>query len=404
MITLSPADLSSSPVHLNFSLMVLPSQDTLRAPVDDTLRAPVDDTLRVPVIDTLQLPVEDTLQFPVEDTLQFPVEDTLPVEESGFLDDSVAGPPTNDKQDTLQILPSDSLPDTSGTIWERIDATFFLDTSTNVIFHREHVFPSKEDHRDNAEDKLPVFLESGSSRLNSSSSAYKSYMESGQEEYVHEDAQYSTTWIPGMIILSFLLLTWIKLVYVQFLTPVLLSAFNYKEAFKLYCNKNAPTQNTFIILHFIFAINGGLFLFFVSRYFDFKMPDLNPPLLFLAASSFLIILFAAKSAAISVISFLFDKRKLFAEYKHNISLYTKIFGILLLPVIIGLLYADQGVHIALIYTGLAMGGIFYLLQLVRGLEIIVKKEFSLFYLILYLCAFEILPIFILIRFIQTFLI
>jgi hypothetical protein len=207
-----------------------------------------------------------------------------------------------------------------------------------------------------------------------------------------------------MVILSLLLIAWIKMAYVQFLTPVLFSTFNYKEALKLYNSKNVAANNAFIILHLVFALNSGLFLLFVAWHFNFNLPPLNPLLLFISSLSLLVILFAMKSAALRITGFLFDTPGFFGEYAHNISLYNKILGILLMPLIVGLLYADPGIHGILIRVGLGIGIVIYLLQLVRGLEIIARKDFSLFYLILYLCAFEILPLCILYKLLDTFLI
>ena len=285
----------------------------------------------------------------------------------------------------------------------RHDATFYLDPEAEIPFFREHIFPARETAQTQPASQF-VFIENGKTSAISSSVTYQAYLETDTSGEVNHGLQYSTSWIPGLVILSLMLLAWIKLFYLQFLTPVLISAFSYKEAMKLYKNKNAPSQYAFIILHLIFAVNSGLFLLFVVGYFDLSPTDVRPVLFFLGISTFIVILFAFKSAALRLAGFLFDRKKLFAEFNHNISLYNKIFGLLLMPLIVGLLYADDTVHDVLIYSGLALGAVFYLLQLVRGLEIIVRKEFSVFYLILYLCAFEIIPIFTIYKLLETFLI
>jgi hypothetical protein len=284
----------------------------------------------------------------------------------------------------------------------RFDASWYLD-SENPFF-REHFLPTRESGGEHAV-VTPVFIETvipGSK--NNAPESYRAYLEADTSGHHVSSLQYSGSWIPGMVILSLLLLAWIKMAYVQFLTPVLFSTFNYKEALKLYNSKNVPATNAFIILHLVFAVNSGLFLLFVAWHFNFNLPPLNPLLLFIASLSLLVILFALKSAALRITGFLFDAPGFFGEYAHNLSLYNKILGILLMPLIVGLLYADPGIHGILIRVGLGLGVVIYLLQLVRGLEIIARKDFSLFYLILYLCAFEILPLCILYKLLDTFLI
>jgi hypothetical protein len=46
----------------------------------------------------------------------------------------------------------------------------------------------------------------------------------------------------------------------------------------------------------------------------------------------------------------------------------------------------------ILYAGLAIVGIFYLMSLIRGTKIFLKKHFSISYLILYLCTLEFLPL------------
>ncbi len=266
------------------------------------------------------------------------------------------------------------------------------------------VFGAVADGADQPFNERPVFIAEESDILSRSADSYRIYMEKDHEDQIESGMLHGTFWVPALVILSFLLLTWVKLIYVQFITPVLVSAFSYKEAEKLYNARGAATQNAFMVMHAIFVINGALFLLFVVDHFGFGMPDLHPAVLFIIASLFLILIFALRTAALRFNGFLFDRSVLMVRYLHSISLYNKILGLLLLPVIIGLLYSGNAAYPVLIYAGIIMAGAFYLLQLWRGLEIIMKKEFSGFYLILYFCAFEFLPVFVLYKVLQVFLI
>jgi hypothetical protein len=279
------------------------------------------------------------------------------------------------------------------------DSSYYLDEVRDSLPYRKNIFPvPPEKTSDNAVYR-PVFIQEDYSGVNQANGSYKVYLNS-EINTISREAEYSAVWIPALLILSLLLLAWIKLIYVQFLTPVLISAFNYKESVKLFNGKNAPAQNAFLILNIIFVINGALFLLFVSGFFDLNLPDFKPGLLFIGFSVCLVLLYALKSFTLGILGFLFDQQKLISEYKYNISLYNKIFGLMLLPLIVGMLYGSEHLHVAIIYTGLAMWAAFYLLQLARGLEIIVSKDFSVFYLVLYLCAFEIFPIIVLYKLIE----
>jgi hypothetical protein len=284
----------------------------------------------------------------------------------------------------------------------RYDAYEFLETGWYSRSDMS-IFPSYSKDRNELTGTQTVFNQPNPSSINKANGAYIAYIQENTDSGISPHIQQSTTWIPALVILSLLLLAWIKLIYVQFLTPVLVSAFNYKESMKLYHGKNAPAQNAFLILNVIFAINGGLFLLFVSGFFNLELPEISTVFLFFGASACLVLLYMFKSFVLKVLGFLFDKQRLFSEYSYNISLYNKIYGLLLLPLVVGIQYGSEIVHDKIIYAGLALGGVFYLLQLYRGLEIIVRKDFSLFYLILYLCAFEIFPIMVIYQLVQAFL-
>jgi hypothetical protein len=207
------------------------------------------------------------------------------------------------------------------------DSSYYLDEVRDSLPYRKNIFPvPPEKTSDNAVYR-PVFIQEDYSGVNQANGSYKVYLNS-EINTISREAEYSAVWIPALLILSLLLLAWIKLIYVQFLTPVLISAFNYKESVKLFHGKNAPAQNAFLILQIIFAINSGLFLLFVSGFSILKMPDIKPSILFLISSASIVFLYTFKFGALRFLGFLFEKKKLFSEYRYNISLYNKILRVI----------------------------------------------------------------------------
>ena len=284
------------------------------------------------------------------------------------------------------------------------EPSWYLASEQPVIFTNDKLFPALQSYRAGDSADQPVFIDRSTDQLKRSAIEYTEYLRSDHDQEPEASGDFAGTWIPGLVILSLLLLTWIKIFYVQFLSPVLISAFKFKDASKLFNERNTSAQNAFVVLEVIFAINGGLFLYFIVDYFNLNMPGIGDFFIFLILSGFIVALFTLRFFAINLAGFLFDVRKIFSEYRHSVSLYNKIYGILLLPVIAGLLYLGEGFYGQLIYGGIITGGAIYLLQLLRGIEIIIKKEFSVIYLILYLCAFEIIPILVLYKLIQIVLI
>jgi len=382
-------------VHGNVSLPdTIISRGLQGTTIHDTTGTVPQDTILPPIADTTE---QDTILPPIADTtgqdaILPPIADTTG-------QDLIRQPLITGQEEHIDVRsqPHSPPPAEQGSLLI-YDQSWYLENDAGSCNWTQPLSLTPEKDRTVNYPDRPVFIETGPSIQSNSSGAYSEYISmNGAGPTNSEAIQLSGPWVPVMVILSFLLLTWIKLIYVQFLTPVIVSAFNFKQSSKLFYEKNAPATNAFIILHLIFAINGGLFFLFVARHYNLRMPDYGPVILFLISSASLVALFGLKSFALSTLGYLFDKQKLFSEYNHNISLYKKVYGLVLLPVIVGLLYAGEQLLVPLILGGLIMGIIFYLLQLIRGLEIIIRKEFSLFYLILYLCAFEILPILVLYR-------
>lgn len=93
-------------------------------------------------------------------------------------------------------------------------------------------------------------------------------------------------------------------------------------------------------------------------------------------------------------------RELFREYMFNIIAFYKLLGLILVPVnflIPYLTIVPQRTMIYMIWIVIALLLIFRLLRLV---SIFIRGNFSLFYLILYLCALEFTPILIFLKYIS----
>jgi hypothetical protein len=93
-----------------------------------------------------------------------------------------------------------------------------------------------------------------------------------------------------------------------------------------------------------------------------------------------------------------DRQELFDE--HLVTVYNsyRFLSILLLAIVIMLAYTAVLPEKFLLGAGIVIFLIFYLLRTFRLFLIFMKRNISVLYLILYLCALEILPVLILIRY------
>jgi hypothetical protein len=89
---------------------------------------------------------------------------------------------------------------------------------------------------------------------------------------------------------------------------------------------------------------------------------------------------------------LFQAEIIVAEYVHNNFIINKTIGIVLFPVVFAICYMPENLAHILLWAGLLILGAGIIFKLIRGYQIIIRKDVLFIYLILYLCTLEILPL------------
>ncbi len=212
------------------------------------------------------------------------------------------------------------------------------------------------------------------------------------EKLPYKKEKHSGDWVLGAIIGLLVLFIWVRLFYYRYLSQFARSAFSYLASVNLYRNKNILFHRTAFVLNVIFVFGFGLFIYHVLVYYNIKYPDVPPFTRFLFYAGIVALIYIVKYIVCHIIGFLFLKKELFSEYLHNVLLINKNIGLYLIPVIVVLPYVPQELVKWVIVAGFVIVGLLLLLRLSRSFQIIINKNVFLFYLILYLCIFEILPL------------
>lgn len=104
-------------------------------------------------------------------------------------------------------------------------------------------------------------------------------------------------------------------------------------------------------------------------------------------------IYLVKILFLKIFSFILDKQELVGEYNFIIFLTNQFLGILLLPVIIFIAYGTDISSSVFVWTGIVCFAAVFILRVEKGLgAVLERREATLFYLILYLCTLEILPL------------
>ena len=212
-------------------------------------------------------------------------------------------------------------------------------------------------------------------------------------------AEASLNWLPGMLLLALFIFSWIKILYQKYIVQVIAATVNYQVSVRLLREKNVLFRNMSMGLNFIFTLNIGLFIYFLIQNFNLNQIEPNGFLSVAIYSLGVLAFYNVKTFICKLIGNVFLVKEQIAEYVHNIHLYNKNTGLFLFPVVIVYPYITSSlIKPIVIYLGLIIIIGMTLLLVYRSFQIIMKNGVSLFYLILYLCAVEILPILLLIKY------
>lgn len=146
-----------------------------------------------------------------------------------------------------------------------------------------------------------------------------------------------------------------------------------------------------LLLYFVSLLTIALFIHFASEYYGLT-PGM-PPFLYLALLFFsLIALVTVRYFIITLISFISEQREIFNEYLVTIYQSYNYLALILFFIIVMLTYSALKASGALLAAGFISFAILYVIRTTRLFFIFIKRSVSTFYLILYLCALEILPV------------
>jgi len=181
------------------------------------------------------------------------------------------------------------------------------------------------------------------------------------------------------------------------ITFVFKSIFNF-NVLKLFQREESKRISPYlIILYILFLINISTSTYLITTYFG--IPKGIQYLLLLIGG--FIVIYSIRHISLAVLGALFKIERTTSLYSFVIMIYNLLFGIILIPLNFLLAFGPTGFIGILVYIAISLGVIIVLMRTIRALFI--SMEFvgdRFFQLILYLCAFEIAPMWILVKFLM----
>lgn len=198
-------------------------------------------------------------------------------------------------------------------------------------------------------------------------------------------------WEMGIFIFVLILLGSVRLFFNKYLGQLLSASVNYITASRMFRERSLSLAHASFRLDILFYMIFSLFLFHA---FDVFAVMRHPAgiITYLFILSGVLIYFGLKKVAYYLQGNISRNVQETLEFLYNMNIYNRILGLFLLPVSLVVAFTPLAEPGWVIIAGILLIVFFYILLILRGIKILMRKHFSIFYLILYLCTLEILPL------------
>lgn len=204
-------------------------------------------------------------------------------------------------------------------------------------------------------------------------------------------ANHNTDWLTILLLLALILFASVRNSYSKYLGHLLHSVINYSTGFRMFQEKNSSVLQGAFRLEIYFYLTASVFVFQLIQFFQIKTTFSNL-VLFLFCFGAVLAYYFIKKMFYLLFGMVMEGTGETSEFLFNMDNFNRVTGLFLFPIItVVAFYPFENPDIP-VFTGIFIITVMYLMLLYRGSKILLKKQFSIFYLFLYLCTLEILPL------------
>ena len=214
------------------------------------------------------------------------------------------------------------------------------------------------------------------------------------QDIINSNFHYQPIWVMILITLSVILIGYLFSAFSGRFNEVIRSFFTMRYATQLAREEHSLTHPVSILLSINYLLACSLFILqllsfknIFSLQIDFSFVSL------LAICAVIVLINLVKIVSIKLVAFIFDKPQLAGEYVFTVFLVNQMVGIALIPVVIFIAYGAPSWMNVFIYMGILLLISGFCIRIGKGLlSAISGRAVTLFYLFLYLCTLEIIPL------------
>jgi hypothetical protein len=237
---------------------------------------------------------------------------------------------------------------------------------------------------------------------------------SGQDAIISGNVAESLDWIPRipfhqpawLFIFLFILLgslAWIRIYYGNILTQTLQASANFQIAARMFNDNSLLQRQLDNILYFLYFLSAGFLAYVVENRFQLFPYGITGIILYFFNLAVLGGLFFLRVVLVNLAGLLFNRIRIFREYLYNAFIFNKLLGVIMLPLLLFVFYTTGPVKEIFHWFTFGIVFVILIMRMIRGVIFSIKKDVSIFYMFLYLCALEIVPLALLYKWVEGIL-
>ncbi len=207
-----------------------------------------------------------------------------------------------------------------------------------------------------------------------------------------------TYWQGIMLFLIFSIYVLIRVSEPRKILKVFTSVFSIQESKQLFREEFKLTKRLSVLLGIGFILVMAFLIQFTNQYFGLILHDYSHLQQYVFFVLVVSLVYVVKFFANYILAYISSNNELSREYMFNVFVFAQTIGIVIFPLIICLQFTKYPDELFL-YPSLIICAGFYGLRIFRGVIIsTTEQSIGILYIFLYLCALEILPMLVLIKF------
>lgn len=200
------------------------------------------------------------------------------------------------------------------------------------------------------------------------------------------------SWMIPVFLLAIGFVAYIRTVYFRRFQRLLASLASMRAVKQVMREELILSHRASLLLTILFALMGGLLLYDAGAFYQWGPKSQNGLIWFGIFSLAILLIYLGKLVLIKLLEWIFASQEPLQEYLFTVFSFNKFLALALLPILILLNFTSITAAPIWLTVGFTLVAVAWMVRIVRGLIIAVQNRIRGLYIILYLCALEIMPL------------